>query len=574
MKKLKNTFSSIHTSSRQAIRSFSIVERVAFLVLIAVLIASVAWMLALLNKDHSIRVPAAGGTYTEGVLGTPRFINPVLADSSVDEDITRLVYAGLMRSHGTGVVPDLAKSFTVSDDGLTYTFTLRDNVTFHDKTPVTADDVVFTIESVQNSAIKSPKRASWTGVAVEKLDAQTIQFQLSQPYAGFLQNTTLGILPRHLWGSLSPEQFSFNELNVRAVGAGPYKIKRIQRTKAGVPEKITFTAFKNFAPQQPYIKRVIVRFYANKAELETALTKGGVDAISAIDPETAAQFASKNKFDVLTTPLPRVFGLYFNKNEAPIFLDTDVVEALDVAINKAAIVKRVLQDYGTPLDTPIPPGVLGYEPATTSELTTEERKSQAGSILDKAGWVLNEDAQRVKDGSPLSFTLATSNSPELKEVAAMIKEQLAEIGISVDVQVFEAGNLEQDIIRPREYQALLFGQVIQHDTDLFAFWHSSQRNDPGLNVALYTDTETDRALSSALEISDNAERKELYASFTEAIKKDKPAIFLYAPDFIYVTKKRYPGILLDTVRKTADRWNGIHTWYLDTNNVWRIFTKN
>lgn len=556
-----------------AVKSFSVIERIVFVLLIVGMLGSVIWMLSMLNQRSSVFVPAQGGTITEGIIGTPRFINPILAESTVDDDLTRLVYSGLMRSLDGQPIPDLAESYTASADGTEYTFILRNDAMFHDKTPVTADDVLFTITSIQNSAIKSPDRASWTGVLAEKIDTRTVKFTLTQPYAGFLDNMTVGIVPRHLWSSLPSDQFATTDLNIQAVGSGPYKIKKIKRNSTGAPEKITLVSFNKFALGEPLINRIIVQFYANENSLRQAVTKGPVDAVSAFDPEIVSELASKKRVTVHTTPLPRVFGLYINQNEAPLFLDKNITKAFNIAINKSAIVRRVLYNYGTPLEGPIPPNVLGYtEPSESLRtMTSEARKETANRMLDQAGWRLNQSGVREKDGTPLAFSIATSNTPELKEVATMIKEQLSEIGVTVTVQVFETGNLEQDIIRPRQYQTLLFGQVIKHDTDLFAFWHSSQRNDPGLNIALYTDTKTDAILNTAVETLDPAERAQLYREFTENLNNDNPAIFLYAPDLIYVADKRIQGVSLEHVKTTSDRWNNVYTWYVHTNNLWKPF---
>ena len=155
--------------------------------------------------------------------------------------------------------------------------------------------------------------------------------------------------------------------------------------------------------------------------------------------------------------------------------------------------------------------------------------------------------------------------------AELIKEDLASIGISVNIKTFEIGNLNQSVIRPRKYDALFFGQIINNESDLFAFWHSSQRKDPGLNVAMYTNAKVDKILEEAFITIDEEERIKKYIQFEDEIRKDMPAIFLYSPNFIYVVSKNLKGLEMNHIISPADRFSNIYSWYTKTDNVWKIF---
>ncbi|KKW34489.1 MAG: Extracellular solute-binding protein family 5 [Candidatus Giovannonibacteria bacterium GW2011_GWA2_53_7] len=173
----------------------------------------------------------------KGIVGTPRFINPLLATSDADRDLTTLVYSGLTRISEDGrSIPDLAAEYQMSDNRLTYTFTLRDDLTWQDGEPVTAADVEFTIKKAQDPAVKSPRRAGWEGVKTRVIDARTIAFDLQQPYPAFLENAAMGILPKHLWEKFDGETFALNQFNSESVGSGPYKIKTIKKDNLGIPE--------------------------------------------------------------------------------------------------------------------------------------------------------------------------------------------------------------------------------------------------------------------------------------------------------------------------------------------------
>lgn len=163
-------------------------------------------------------------------------------------------------------------------------------------------------------------------------------------------------------------------------------------------------------------------------------------------------------------------------------------------------------------------------------------------------------------------------TPDLKQAAELVKNSWKALGAQVDIKVYEQNDLYQNIIRPRKYDALLFGEVIGKDRDLYAFWHSSQRNAPGLNVAMYANSKVDKLLEDMRTTSDEGVRMAKYAQFDQALRADLPAIFLYVPDFVYAVPKSVRGIKLGSMAVPSDRWNGIEKWYTETENVWKIFT--
>jgi len=190
----------IESKLSSAISSLTFKEQLIFIFFVLLLIVSSFTLLWKVNETMLVKIPAKGGSFTEGVVGTPRFANPLFAVSDADRDVTTLVYSGLLRAtEGGNLVPDLAKRFEISEDGLAYTFILKDDLVWHDGKPITADDIVFTVEKAQDPTLRSPKRASWDGVTVEKINDKEVRFTLLQPYTPFLENTTMGILPKHIW---------------------------------------------------------------------------------------------------------------------------------------------------------------------------------------------------------------------------------------------------------------------------------------------------------------------------------------------------------------------------------------
>lgn len=559
----------------KTISSFSLTGKAIFFLFVLAFIASGLYLLVRVSNSYMVEVPAQGGTLTEGVLGLPRFINPVLSVTDAGQDIASLVFSGLMRKTPQGeFLPDLAESYAVSEDGLTYSFILKEDATFHDGNPVTTNDIEFTIKKAQDPAIKSPRRAQWEGVTIVKHDERHIDFVLKQPYSWFLENATIGILPEHIWKDVGVDEFPFSTYNTNAIGAGPYRIARIKTNNGGIPLYYALEAFNNYVGEKPLIENIVIRFYSNQEKLLAAYESGEIRSMNSVFPEVARSLEESGA-RIEQTTLPRIFGIFFNQNQAPLFLDKDVKRALLLATDKEAIVREVLSGYGNTVENPLPPHLVTNDTAATS--TLEERRQEAVALLEEAGWKRNEEGvlekKTSKETTVLSFSISTGDAPELKKSAELLKSQWEAIGARVEIKVFESGDLNQNIIRPRKYDALLFGEIVNRDIDLFAFWHSSQRNDPGLNVALYANTKADKALESIRSATTHEEKEAHFETFAAEVAADIPAIFIYAPDFLYILPKDLQGFSMQQVTDPSERFLGIREWYLETDRVWKIFVR-
>lgn len=540
--------------------------------LIVIMGMSAATMLAGVSLALTTKVPAQGGTYTEGVVGTPRFVNPLLAISEADRDLSSMVYSGLLRRNPDGtLVPDVAESYEMSEDKRTYTVVISNEARFHDGKPVTADDVVYTVREAQTPEVKSPRRADWEGVSVQAVDEKTVSFTLSAPYPPFLENLTMGILPKHLWSGVSSEEFAFTTLNEHPVGSGAYKIEAIRENSSGIPVEYRLQAFRS-GTRSAFIDKFIFRFYPNEDELKKALERGEVSAASSIDP--SGVLGGRVAYEAV---FGRIFGIFFNQSQNPVFADSAVRRALDTAVDKQRIIDTILNGYGSVIDGPLPPETI--LPAG-SPVDAEARLQEARDILAKAGWSAGDDGvlaktEKVKgknQTSRLVFSLTTSNAPELKRAAEMAAEDWRALGADVSLKFFEQNDLNIEVIRPRKYDALLFGEVVGREPDLFAFWHSSQRNDPGLNIGLYASTDADKKLEAARTSDDPGIRREKAKAAAKEIEDDVAAVFLYAPHFVYLAPKTVSGIVLGTVEAPSDRFDSADQWYLSTENVWPVFT--
>ncbi len=558
------------------VEKFSLTEKVIFYFFVTIFFISGAALLWQVNRNFLTPVPDYGGTLTEGIIGSPRFINPLLAISDADRDLSSLVYSGLMRIHSDGtLVPDLAQSYTVSEDGLVYTFVLKNNITFHDGTKVTADDVIFTIEKAQDPVLKSPRKTNWDGVRIEKIDDRTIQFTLTQQYSPFIQNTTLGILPKHIWNKTTQEEFPFSQFNTKPIGAGPYQIDSVTYSNGGLPTEYNLTAFKKYNLGRPFITHLVYKSYTDELNLINAFKNGDIESMYGISPNQIEKLNTQNS-TVHTAPLSRVFGVFFNQNVAPVFANIEVRQALNSAVNREEIIETVLQSYAQPIYGPTPPHDIGSTVTETAD-AQQKRTDEAEAILTRAGWKKNSsgiyEKKDKKSTVQLSFSISTGDAPELRATAELLQKQWQKMGAQVSVKVFEISDLNQNIIRPRKYDALLFGEIVSRDLDLYPFWHSSERIDPGLNIAVYTNLKADKILENLRKINTESDRQKLYDQLNTELTKDTPAVFIYAPYFIYITPKKIQNVTLGQLNMSSERLSDVYEWYIETNNVWQIFTK-
>ncbi|HUO56059.1 MAG TPA: peptide ABC transporter substrate-binding protein [Candidatus Paceibacterota bacterium] len=589
--------------------SFSPAERLLLYILTALLTVSALALIIAVDRSVSVSIPAPGGSLVEGEVGPARFINPILETSQPDQDLTALVYSGLTRELANGkIIPDLAANYSISPDGTTYTFTLRQNAKFQDGTPVTAADVLFTIQKTQDQNLNSPQAANWAGVEVSSPNPETVVFTLPHAYAPFIENTTLGILPKQLWQNISDEEFPFAPLNTKPVGSGPYEVENVQTDSTGSATRYDLVPFSGYTLGAPYLNKLTFLFFSDNATMEKAFNTGKIDAIAGISPADLSTLTRGNA-EVIESPLPRVFGVFFNQGHNAVLADVSVRAALNAAIDKQSIVNSVLGGYGSVLNGPIPPGVLGEGSDSASSLslsvplqevtagkaqsnaiatssasstqsqtetaTTTDYAQQARTILQNGGWTFNtSDNLWHKGKQTLTFTLSTANEPELVATANAVAALWSAAGIQTQVQVYPLSELNSSVIRPRNYDALLFGEVVGAEPDLYAFWDSAERTDPGLNLAMYANEKTDTLLSQARTTTDIQQRNALYQQFATLLEKDQPAVFLYSPDFLYIVPASIKGIELGALTTPADRFENVYEWFVETQSVWSIFAPN
>ena len=445
----------------------------------------------------------------------------------------------------------MAESIIESEDRLHYNVIIKSDAEFQNGSPVTSDDIIYTIGLIQDPSMKSPHRIEWEGVTIEKQGDRELTFSLKQPYPQFMDALSIGILPKAIWKNLTIEQISLSDYNIHAIGSGPYRIKSIT-TNSGIPETLTLESFKYYTLGRPYIDKLTIIVYQNEKTLIQGFQNGDIDRLYGIAPEKISQLnvAASN---IHTSLLPRTFEVFFNPNKASTLSDKQVRAALQMAINKKAIVDTVLQNYGKAIDSPYPfdeePAISEYDVAKARTLLVTSRSFKNSS-------------------STLSITLATANTDEMKKVAEMIKADWNAIGVHTTLAIYEVPDLNQTVIKDRDFQALLFGSITEDPSDLYAFWHSSQRTYPGLNISNYVSKRLDSNLETLRSSSDEVERAQAYNDLKKEFREEVPGIFLFAPSLIYVTRDQAFTALPSYSSDSSSRFNLIEEWHRYVDHVW------
>ena len=543
-------------------------EKIMLIVLIVVLVSSVAFTAQGFLRRNTILIPQSGGTYAEGAVGQPRHINPILAGSNdLDRDLTNLVFSSLFKiNNNLEFEGDLATGYTISEDGKTYTVSLRDNVVWHDGTPFTADDVVFTIRSIQTPDYDSPLESSFQGVQVDSLDPTTVVLTLKEPYAQFLQNLTIGIVPKHVWESVPPQNAALAEQMLKPVGTGPFKFAEITtRRRTGEITSIRLVRNEDFYGQLPYLDELTTVFYATQEEAVSALTTNQVQGISFLPVSLAESVDNKSSLEIRRILLPQYFGLFFNPVKNDLLSDAGIRAALSLATNREAIIEEALSGEAKKLTTPIPPGMFEFpdldEPTYNPDVARQN--------LEEAGWTdENSDGIREKDDEELRVTLTTTDWPEYAQTAELLKTQWEEIGVGVEIQTQGAGSIQQTVVGPREYEILLYGEVLSIDPDPYAFWHSTQTRNPGLNLSLFKDADVDKLLEEARRTLNFEERQTKYFEFQQKFIELNPAVILYQPYYLYAQRDSVRGAEMEQANLPDGRFNDIENWHVQVKRVW------
>ena len=530
------------------------------LLAVAVLFGVVAYLALNVTTQTA---PDYGGTYVEGVAGNPEYINPLLCQPNpLDQDLAALIFSGLARANGRGeIVPDLAESWDISADGIVYTFYLRQDVVWHDGAPFTADDVVYTISTIQQPEFPGEADIAnlWRTVVIERVDTYTVRFYLREPYAPFLDYTTLGILPAHLLSGVPAEMLRESKFNVEPIGTGPYRLESI------AARRVLLVANPEYYRGRPYVDRLEFILYQDDAAVFEGRRRGEIAGISRVLPAYLENVREDRDLNLYSAPLSGYNAVYLNLDKG-VFQDPAVRRAMMYALDRQRLVDEVLKGQGIVLHSPILPHSWAYNGAVRRY---DYSPRLAVSTLEEHDWFDDDgDGVRERGGVRLEFTLVTNDDPVRMQLIEAISEQLAKVGIRAVPQAVPWETLRYDMLNLRRFDAVLLGfQFLPPDPDPYPYWHSSQANEFGVNLANYNDPRVDMLLEEARLTSDKGLRYELYQEFQQLFSEQVPSLLLYQPVYAYAVSDTVHDVQIGPMTDSSDRFQSVADWYIATQRL-------
>lgn len=507
---------------------------------------------------YTDNTPAAGGTYTEGVVGKAENFNPLFANSQAESSVSRLVFSGLLKiDQSTNLAGDLAKNWRVDESGRVYTVELRDGIRWQDGRPITTDDVVYTVKTIQDSATRSPLESSWKGVGVKALSSTIVEFTLPAAFPPFPYSLTTGIIPKHALAETPNFKLRTAGFNLQpTTGSGPFIFKE-NRSFNGHQE-VRLDKNPDYYEGAPKPDRFVLYAYDNADSLIAAFKDHSISSAGGLRAEDVTTLKGEKDAGVTVSSAPLMHEtMAFFKTSQPILQDTKVRKALVAATDKKQLLS-VLDNMYKQINLPLLPGQLGY--AADLDTHTYDQKA-AAALLDEAGWKMDQDGLRKKDGVKMELTLAAATNDEYPKVAAELQRQWQQLGISVKPNLIRPSDFQQNVILPHNYDILLYEIALGKDPDVYAYWDSSQAGDKGLNLSEYRSERVDEALRSG-RTRDNAELRAIkYRAFQEQWRDDAPAIALYQPGYGYAYRNNSVSGFVDRLLvEPVGRYANIADW--------------
>jgi peptide/nickel transport system substrate-binding protein len=511
--------------------------------------------------------PVQGGVYTEALIGSLQRLNPLIDSGNyADKDIDRLVFSRLIRFDSRGIAEgDVAKTWGVSEDGTIYNFELRNDVLWHDGIALTTDDIIFTINMISRGGDLIPVDLSefWSAVKVIKLDETNMQFVLPEAFAPFLDYLTFGILPEHIFGTMTYDEIVASTYNLQPIGSGPYKFKDLS-LDGNTITGITLEVNQNYYGSAPLIEELVFRYYPDAQTAYQAYLDGYVQGISDVSTDILTQVLENEELSLYSARLPQISMVLLNldNDSVSFFQEVKIRKALLLGINRQFLINEVFNGQAIQADGVIFPGTWAYL-ESASKYTYDP--DQAREYLKQAGYVVTgeTDPVRANDGVELKFVLSYPDDELHAKIAQMIQSDWKALDVIVTLEAVPVDQFVSDKLEARGYQAALVDINLANspDPDPYPFWDQAQIVG-GQNYSQWSDRTVSDTLEQARVTTDLAERTRLYHNFQYLFADQLPALPLYYPVYSYAVDNQVHGISIGPLFSISDRFANVTSWYM------------
>ncbi|MBQ7040772.1 hypothetical protein IJN73_01740 [Candidatus Saccharibacteria bacterium] len=531
----------------------NIIERVSHIRRIRLLI--VEWSLLVLAiimlsvtqgfwyvSSYQIEGWGKGGTYTEATLGKVSSLNPLVASTSSEKVLSKLMFGTLAAPDYSGHTgPALASSITVDETGEKWTVRLREGLKWSDGAPITNNDVLYTVKVIQSSSLNTSYSANLSGVKVSEEDGNLV-FTLSAPYANFSSALNFPILPVHVLGDIPLNQLLEHAFSTSPITSGAFTYNASQNVGTSGEKMIYLNKNPAFYGGEPYLDTFVVHAFLESKDIIDAINNGSVTATAELLP-TDADLISSSIVERQTALSSGVFA-FFNTKQG-ILSNKAIRKALQKGIDTESL--RAPLGEEPPLDYPL---LASQVDIKNYPALPEYDPDYAKDVIEKA----NLENRTVR--------LATTNGGYFPSLAENLKYQLEQLGFKVELSISNPGqDFLLNVIRPRNYDILIYEIELGADPDLFAYYHSSQANESGLNLSNYSSGLASDLLLAARSTVDSSLRAAKYESFLEHWVEDVPALGIYQVDLSYFVAKNIRTFSEDNRLVTAvDRFVDVNYW--------------
>lgn len=472
-------------------------------------------------------IPAYGGTWKEGAVGQPVFLNPIISTSDVDQDINKLIFGNL------DVLSDSIKS-----DGLSREWTLRlkNNLKWSDGENITSDDIIFSIDTALDPNSHSPLISDFSGITATRISELEIKFTLPSGFV-FFGDTLKKFqpIPKHIFENIPAANFALSNFVKEPIGSGPYSFKDYNKDRTGFITEYDLGENPLFSGNSPYIKKIVFNFYNSEDDLIKAYNNGLVDGFPLNDLSLLPKILIRHDIQRLSSN--RYYAVFLNPNRINNFQLTSIRKSLSENTPRDLIISSVFKDFAEPAYSPI--------------------RSEVESDLNNNSTLNN-----------LTFSLIYPNVKNLELVANLLKNQWESAGGKIILKEERTEDI-QGTIKDRSYDALLFGNILNNPEDFYSLWHSSRQSYPGLNLSFFSNKEADSLMERIRLEDDRDKRKSMVDRLNSIIMRESPAIFIAYPDYLYVTVNRLKGFSAKNIVTESDRLNSLPEWYLGTTRRFR-----
>lgn len=517
--------------------SFSPKERKVFFIFISALIIGIIGYAVIVFIERTEIIPIRGGSWREGILGPLETANPVFGTSQADQEISALLFERM---------EELMTTIRKDENGRVYFVSLKQDLFWSDGKPFTADDVIFTLSAIQDPLSHSPLLKDWQGVTAERVSELQIKFTLPDSYVFFDENVKrLRVIPRHIFKEIPPSTLLASPYALEPVGNGPYRVRRVAKEKNGRVSRYDLVPNRFHVGGEPYIRSFSLLIYENQEELERAYRMRSINGFGVAGPFNDPS----PRGEITLFPMSRYYAVFFNTNaKNPLMRDKNTRIALDRAISRERIVREIFNTEARIIAHP----VLSRESVDVSNKETAHELFAESEIKNP------------------SLTLVVPHTPFLEKTAVIIKEEWEKLGVVVTLEIKDSKEIFETDMKDGSYDAILFGNILQNQDDLFSFWHSSQEGYPGLNLSFFSTENTDRLLENIRQTDNRETRNAELDSLALFISNESPAAFLYSVPFISAHESRLQGLDDKKILSSpAERFSGVMQWFVQKARVLR-----